>query len=269
MAKAANARSERKPDGDGRDSPLFVHSVEKALTFVAAFDAGHRQLTLSQLAKRVGTDMSTAQRFVYTLEKLGLLRRNRGTRLYEVAPQLLNLGYRYLQGNDIIERSTPTMLHLSKTTEAAVNLMVPDGVDTVYISRFHSRNLINPGIMIGARLPMFATASGLAILARMALDDVETVLAESKFIKLTDFTETDPGVIRDRLTDVRKKGYAVAYQETSLGDISVAAAILGVDGVPVAGLSISTSTMTMTLQVAEETYAPLVLAAASSLSQRR
>lgn len=90
---------------------------------------------------------------------------------------------------------------------------MPDGVDTVDISRFHSRNLINPGIMIGARLPMFATASGLAILARMAPDDVETVLAGSSFIKLTDFTETDPGLIRDRLTDVRKKGHAVAYQE--------------------------------------------------------
>lgn len=268
MAKASKGPVERKPDDEGRESPLFVHSVEKALLFIAAFDAGHRHLSLSQLAERAGTDLSTAQRFVYTLEKLGLLRRGHSTRLYEVAPRLLNLGYRYLQGNELIERATPTMLHLSKTTEATINLMVPDGVDTVYISRFQSRNLINPEIRIGARLPMFATAAGLAILARMAPEETERILANSDFTKLTNFMETSLSVVRKRLAEVSKKGYAVAYQQTSVGDISVAAAILGVDGVPIAGLSISTSTLTMSLQAAEETFAPLVMAAASSLSQR-
>ncbi|TXL81718.1 IclR family transcriptional regulator [Vineibacter terrae] len=268
MTKPTARRPKRGSRDEGRDSPLFVRSVEKAMTFIAAFDAGHRHLSLSQLAERVGTDMSTAQRFVYTLEKLGLLRKAAGTRLYEVAPQLLNLGHRYLVGNELIERATPTMLHLSKTTEATINLMVPDGVDIVYISRFHSRNLVNAEIMIGARLPMFATASGMAILARMPPEDAEQILASSNFTRLTNFTETRLEVIRKRLADIRKKGYAVAYQETSVGDISVASAILGADGAPVAGLGISTSTLTMSLQAAENAYAPLVMAAASSLSQR-
>lgn len=251
-----------------RESPLFVRSVEKALGLLATFDAGHRQLSLSQLAERAQTDLSTAQRFAFTLERLGLVRKDKATRLYELTPKMMTLGFRYLQGNETIERAMPMMLHLSKTTEAAVNLMVQDDTDIVYIHRLHSRHLINPEIMVGARLPMFATASGLVMMARMTDEEVEDILSRSTLKAYTAFTQTDPDAIRRRLDAVRETGYAVAHQETYLGDISVAAAILNGFGRPTAALTISTSTLVTTPQFVEENYATLVSAAAASLSQR-
>ena len=98
---------------------LILH-LEKAFGLLATFDAGHRAQSLSQLAERAQTDLSTAQRFAFTLERLGLIRKDRKTRLYELAPRMMTFGFRYLQGNDLIERAMPMMLHLSKTTEAAV-----------------------------------------------------------------------------------------------------------------------------------------------------
>jgi len=263
------AQRSGKSGAAGKESPLFVKSVEKALAFITAFDGAHRKLLLSQLAERIGTDLSTAQRFAFTLEQLGLLRKNAVTKQYEIGPQLLNLGYRYLHGHELIERATPIMLHLSKTTEANINLMVPNDRDTIYIARFQSRNFINTETMIGARLPMFATAAGLAMLAAMATDEADDILSRSDFQKITSFTEIDPAIVRTRLQHVRTRGYSIVHQETSLGDISVAAAILGTGGAPIAGLSISTSTMTMSVDEAEQTFAPLVMAAASSLSNRR
>ena len=251
-----------------RESPLFVRSVEKALGLLATFDANHRRQSLSQLATRAQTDLSTAQRFAYTLERLGLLRKDKTTRLYELAPKMMSFGFRYLQGNEIIERAMPMMLHLSKTTEAAVNLMVQDDTEMVYIHRLHSRHLINPEIMVGARLPMFATASGLAMMASMPQEEVDDILARSTLREYTSFTQTDRTVILTRLETIREKGYAVAYQETYLGDISIAAAIRDSHGSPVAAITISTSTLVTTLQDAEESYSSLVAAAAANLSQR-
>jgi DNA-binding IclR family transcriptional regulator len=262
------SETEEGGKAEKRDSPLFVRSVEKALGLLSTFDVSHRRQSLSQLAERAQTDLSTAQRFAYTLERLGLLRKDKATRLYELAPKMMNFGFRYLQGNDVIERAMPMMLHLSKTTEAAVNLMVQDDTDIVYIHRLHSRHLINPEIMVGARLPMFATASGLAMMANMPGDEVDGILARSTLREYTSFTQTDRGVIRARLETIREKGYAVAYQETYLGDISIAAAILDNRGGAVAALAISTSTLVTTLQDVEENYSSLVAAAAANLSQR-
>jgi DNA-binding IclR family transcriptional regulator len=270
MLKADTRKVKRKgADSSGKNSPLFVKSVEKALRFLTAFDAGHRQLLLTQIADRLETDLSTAQRFAFTLENLGLIKKDPATKLYEISPQILNLGYRYLHGNELIERATPIMLQLSKLTEANINLMVPDSLDTIYIARFQSRNFINSETMIGARLPMFSTAVGLSILSRMSDDQARSILSRSNFTKITQFTEIDPEVIYRRLARVREVGYAIVHQETSLSDISVAAAIIGADDAPIAGLSISASIMTMSLEEAEKAFAPLVTAAASSLSHRR
>jgi len=252
-----------------RGSPLFVRSVEKAMGLLSTFDAGHRRQSLSQLAERAQTDLSTAQRFAFTLERLGLLRKDKATRLYELAPRMMTFGFRYLQGNDIIERALPMMLHLSKTTEAAVNLMVQDDTDVMYIHRLHSRHLINPEIMVGARLPMFATASGLVLMAHMPAEHVDDILARSTLREYTSFTQTDPKAIRARLAKIRETGYAIAYQETYLGDISIAAAVLDGCGVPMAALAISTSTLITTPQLVEEGCASLVRAAAASISQHR
>ncbi|MBN9489757.1 MAG: IclR family transcriptional regulator [Alphaproteobacteria bacterium] len=259
-------KTKARPD---RSSPLFVRSVEKALSFVFAFDGNNRKLLLSQIAQIAQTDLSTAQRFTFSLEQLGILRKDPETRLYEIGPQLLNLGYRYLHGNELIERATPVMLQLSKTTETNISLMVREDIDTIYIGRFQSRNFINPEIMVGARLPLFATAGGLALLAQLNQDEVDEVFARSTFEKITSFTEIDPAKIRERLELVRERGYAVAHQETSIGDISVAAAIVDGDRSPIAALSISASAMTISIADAERQFAPLVMAAASSLSNRR
>lgn len=268
----ARKQANKAPDSGGgpeqRESPLFVRSVEKAFGLLSTFDAGHHRLSLSQLAERAQTDLSTAQRFAFTLERLGLLRKDKATRLYELAPKMMTLGFRYLRGNDIIERAMPMMLHLSKTTEAAVNLMVQDDTDIVYIHRLHSRHLINPEILIGARLPMFATASGLAMMAHMEEDEIDDILARSTLKEYTAFTQTDVATIRKRLIAIREVGYAVAHQETYVGDISVAAAILDGHGRPTAAIAISTSTLITTLQFVRDNYTGLVAAAAASLSHR-
>ncbi len=251
-----------------KDSPLFVRSVEKAMNLLMTFDAGNRRQSLSQLAERSQTDLSTAQRFAHTLESLGLLRKDKATRLYELTPRMMTLGFRYLQGSGLIERAMPMMLHLSKTTEAAVNLMVQDDVDIVFAHRLHNRHLVNPEIMVGAKLPMFATASGLAIMAHMSAEEVEDILSRSNMQQYTTFTQTDTNVIRKRIAAIRDIGYAVAHQETYLGDISIASAILDGRGLPIAALSISTSTLVTTLQAVEENFSPLVTAAAANISQK-
>jgi DNA-binding IclR family transcriptional regulator len=97
---------------------------------------------------------------------------------------------------------------------------------------------------------------------------VDDILDRSTLKPYTAFTQTNPAAIRQRLIIIQEKGYAMAHQETYLGDISVAAAILDGYGRPTATLAISTSTLVTTPQFVEENYAALVTAAAASLSQR-
>src|SRR5438874_1164794 len=49
----------------------FVQSLERGLAVIRAFDAEHRELALSEVARLTGLTRAAARRFLLTLVKLG------------------------------------------------------------------------------------------------------------------------------------------------------------------------------------------------------
>lgn len=117
-----------------RVDPLMVQSVEKAFRVLTAFDATHPRMSLMQLAETVGLDKSAAQRFTHTLTKLGYLRKDPETKLFELTVKTLDTGYHYIRANLLIERALPYLLHLSRTTEETINLTVRDNTEIVVVA---------------------------------------------------------------------------------------------------------------------------------------
>src|SRR5262245_50118964 len=144
---------------DARASPLFVGSTEKAFQVLHAFDGPDRQMPLSTIATRANLDRSATQRLVHTLETLGYLRRVHNSRNCALSSKLLQLGYNYLRGNELVAKAAPYLLEISKTVGETVNLHELDGPDVVFLLRFPGRHILNVDITVGTRLPAMLTAS--------------------------------------------------------------------------------------------------------------
>jgi DNA-binding IclR family transcriptional regulator len=268
MVKEARRGSGRSAARRGSES-LLVNSVDKALRVLRAFDGSRRRLNLSQIAEAAQLDLSAAQRFAYTLLQLGYLRKDSASRLYTLSPRTLEFGLHYLQSSELAARAMPYLLHLHQNCGETTNLTLLDGEDIVFVARFPSRNVFNVDVVVGTRLPAFCTAPGLAMLAQLAPGEAEAILRRSDLSAYTAHTVTDLRRILGRLETIRNDGFAVARQEVFLGDISVAAAILDADGRPEGAINLASSTARWTLGQARETYAPMVVAAAASASNRR
>ena len=212
-------------DNTGINSPLYVNSVEKSMRVLMAFDGQQRQLSLSQIAALTGFDLSTAQRFTYTLMTLGYLTKDDEVRKYELAPKVLNFAYHYLTSSDLVRRATPYLQQLSQETEETTNLTILDGADVVFVQRIVSRNVLNPNVVTGTRLPAYCTASGLAIMSTLDEAEVDDILDRSDLKMYTPFTIADRGQIKQRLAQFREQGYAHIREEYFLGDISTAAVV--------------------------------------------
>ena len=61
---------------DPAQSPLFNSSLEKGLAVIRSFSASHRHMNLPEIAEVTGMTKSAAQRFTFTLEALGYLRKD-------------------------------------------------------------------------------------------------------------------------------------------------------------------------------------------------
>ena len=263
-----NTRKKAAGNDKGR-SPLFVGSTEKAFQVLEAFNGPNRHMSMAEIVRGAGLDRSATQRLVYTLEKLGYLKRIPDTLVYGLTSKVLRLSYNYLRANDLIDKASPYLLDISRTLGETTNLQELDGHEIVFLARFHGRHLVHADFAVGSRLPAVFTASGTAILSRMDEAQRREVVQRTPLTAMTPFTELDPQKLLERIQAAAEKGFAVTMNQTVLGDISVAAPITDHRGAPVAAISISVPTTRWTLATAAAKLGPYVQVAATSISQSK
>jgi IclR family transcriptional regulator, pca regulon regulatory protein len=120
----------------------------------------------------------------------------------------------------------------------AASIAAIDGSEMVYLERLQLP-LGRLGITqrVGARVPVYCTAVGHAILAYLPVEERMQILNARERAKLTPNTPVSIAEIESRLQKVRENGYAVSDQDTVLGVRVIAAPIFDPDDRPWAAIS--------------------------------
>ena len=261
-------RAVQPPDQAGRkDDALMVNSVEKAFRVLSAFGRQHPTLNLSQVASETGMDVSAAQRFTHTLTRLGYLRKDTQTKRFELTAKTLDLGYHFVRSSRLLDRAMPYLMHLSKETEETVNLTVREETEIIFVSRFLSRHVLNTDVIIGTRMPAYATAPGIAMLSRLPESEAMAIIDASDRRAHTPSTTWEREALREKLRQSAAQGYATAFEEVYLGDASIAAVVVDHHGRPEAAVNIATSTSRYSHEEVVSRFSSLVIAAAHAISR--
>jgi DNA-binding IclR family transcriptional regulator len=125
---------------------------------------------------------------------------------------------------------------LHAATLATVHLAVRDGTEALYIDRLSGHASVPVVSTIGSRLPLHATGVGKVLLA-FAPQAVQVSVLEN-LARITPYTITQPGRLREQLRRVQTEGFAQTSEEMSLGACSVAVPVRTPDGLVVAALGI-------------------------------
>lgn len=247
--------------------PLMVSSVEKAFRVLDLFGPGRQTLSLSQIAELAGMDVSGAQRFTHTLQKLGYLAKDAETRRLSLTPKTLDFAGRFLRGHRLVNVAMPYLMHLSKETEETVNLTLLDGTEIIFVARFMSRHMLNTDVVIGTRMPAYCTAPGIAILSRLPRKDAVAILDRSDLVAHTEHTTWERDKLIAKIALSEKQGYATQFEEFFLGDGSIAAAIVDAQGRPQGAINLAAPCSRYSREEMVERFAPLVVAAAQTISR--
>ncbi|GAB7550417.1 IclR family transcriptional regulator [Cupriavidus sp. 8B] len=225
-------------------------------------------MNLAEIAAAAGISKSAAQRFAYTFERLGVLRKDPISKRFSLATRVLDLGCRYLQAHSLLERANPYLLDLNRASGETVNLAEPDGSNMVYIGRFPSpvRSIVH--MPIGRPLPMFCTSAGRAYLSGLPDTEVIRLLDGSPRPKYTEKTVTDLDELLAIVHGVREKGYALCVDEYYRGDIAIGVPLLNLHGEPVAAVNISVSTVHWTVEEALKQLVPQLLETANLITTK-
>ena len=212
------------PHASNNDSPLgrYVRILES----VAASQTG---LTLTEIAHESGLQAGTVHRLLRGLVNLELLRARPGSKRYLPGPRLKNLlhlsmGMEEYAGlaRSILDRlveefgETAHLARLNGEWAESVLMKQPQGSDRAFVQP-------------GRRLPLYAAASGKAILAFQNEGFISRYLARPR-MRYTEQTKVDDAEIRREMARVREEGMAVCKNELDAGVLSYGHAVPAGDG---------------------------------------
>ena len=219
----------------GNSASPGVSVTSRVLALLGAFDGAHRSLTLSQLAKRAGLPLATAHRLVAELAAGGaLVRLTSGE--YVIGRRMWDLGLLAPVQSGLRQVASPFLQDLYGATLATVHLAIRDDDKALYLDRVSGHASVPVVSQMGSRLPLHATGVGKVLLAHAPEEVQERVLAN--LTRVTAYTITQPGRMREQLESIRRDGFALTMEEMSLGACSVAVPIRAADGTVVGGLGI-------------------------------
>ena len=193
--------------------------TSRAFGLLDAFDSSSPRLTLSDIADRSGTPLTTAHRLLAELTDWGALVR-RGDGRYEVGRKLWDLGLLAPVQLELRQVAAPFLLDVHSTIRDTVHLAVRDGLSALYVDRISGRDSVPIVSQVGSRLPLHATGVGQVLLAAAPDDIVEQAL--HSLGAQTRHTVTDPARMRRELAEIRRRQYARTSEEMTMGAASLA-----------------------------------------------
>jgi IclR family pca regulon transcriptional regulator len=274
MSKNKSSHSEHIEGGGCEDAggdqaeKNLVRSLAKGFAVLRAFTAERPELTLSETARTAGLDNATAFRMLNTLVMLGLVARVPGTRRFRLTLACLDLGFNAIARSDMRTLARPLLRELVGERIEAASVGVLDGASVLYVERVQA-GIVRLGVdvRIGSRVPAYSSAIGHAILSALPRPQQVAVLEAAPRPNLTETTVTELDALLARLAAVQERGFAVSDQETVSGLRVLAAAVTDADGLPVAGLSVATPALAMSLDDFTAAASAPVVAAAAALSR--
>jgi IclR family pca regulon transcriptional regulator len=215
----------------------LITSLARGIDVIRAFGADKPALALVDVARITGLSPATARRCLRTLEVLGYV--GRRDKRFMLKPRVLELAASYLNSISIEELCRSHLQEVVTQTEDSSSLCVLDGDDIVYLAHVATKRLFRIEASVGARYPAYPTSMGRVLLAHLPPERLERYLNETRFVALTDRTETDPVRLRAHIEAAGRDDYAAVEDELAYGVVAIAVPVFDTQGVCVAAINCS------------------------------
>lgn len=217
-----------------------IQSVARALHILEAFSGQIKELSVTEISKRLALSKSTAFGLIHTLTENGYLEQNAENSKYRLGLKLLKLGNIVQMNNIVCQKARPYLEALVSEFEETAHLAIQRFSVVVYIDKIESDRTIYIHSHVGAENPMYCTGVGKCLLAFMSEEGRNRIYKGYGVLdRRTPKTITNLLDLEADLARVRERGYSLDDEEFGLGLFCVAAPVFDHAGQVVAAISLS------------------------------
>lgn len=240
----------------------MIGAVGRTLDVLELLHEKH-EATLSTVANELEMSKSTAYRHLQTLEGRGYLIEDEDG--FHLGLKFLDLGESTIRKYPAYRLAEAKVSELAAEVDERVQFMVEEHGRAVYVHQESGPHAVKANAYPGKRVPIHASAVGLAILAEFPEERVNEIIERHGLVKCTPKTITSREVLDRVLENTHERGYSLNDQGIIEGLRAVGAPVLGPDGQVIGGLSISGPLNRMRDDYLDEQLLSLLLGATNEL----
>lgn len=214
----------------------MVKSLEKALKILDCFSIEKPELGITEISQMMGLYKSNVFNIVSTFVSCGYLEQNPETGKYRIGLKIMSLSHilsTSMGFHSVVHRC---INELAKSIDEIVYFGIPNGENVMYMEGAYPEKCYNIRWVQGMTAPLVCTAIGKAMLAYMDESFIDRLL-QKPLQKYTDYTITDPDVLRAELLLTKQRGYSVDNMEHEYGIKCVGVPVFNHSGELVGALS--------------------------------
>ena len=245
-------------------SSLKVPALGKAVALLEAI-AREPGLRFTDIRERLGMPNSSTNHLISTMCELGLIKQKPAGG-YGLGLRLLELASIAKESNDLQRDAMPLLREFAHRVQLTCNLGVLERGEAVYIARVEGARDIIVKSHVGQRFAVNCSALGKCLIAWLAPEQLDIVIANLAFEKRMPKTITNAADLRLQLAEVRRRGWALDDEEQAPNTRCIAAPIRDRDSVVVAAISV-VGTLKQVEDGRVERLAAQVIDVASAISE--
>ncbi|CAH0343834.1 IclR family transcriptional regulator [Bacillus sp. CECT 9360] len=230
----------------------IIQSVERALKILDLFDERSRELTITEISKRMDLHKSTVHSLLKTLQSHRYILQNEENGKYMLGLKLFERGNFVVSNLDLRTVARKHLEMLSDTTNLTVHLVILDGQYGVYIDKVEGSGVTVVYSRIGRRVPIHTSAVGKSLVVDKSNDEIKKLMTGYQFTKLTEKSISSQEEFMLEVENVRRRGYSLDNEENEPGIVCVAVPVKDYSGKVIAAVSMSTPVAKATSEKLEE-----------------
>lgn len=211
-------------------------TVLKSMEIIQVF-FNEERLTLLQIMEKTNLPKTSAYRMAESLLELGFLEKDEHG-AYRLGLIFLTLGNLVAERLDVRSIALPYMQKLRKETGEAVNLVIRDGDEAVYVEKVDTQERVRVYTQIGRRAPLYGGACPRVLLSFIEKEEQERLIESFQMKQYAAGTLTDKQSLRKSIEVTKNQGWSVSHSELEDHSSAIAAPILNHKGEVVAGISL-------------------------------
>jgi DNA-binding IclR family transcriptional regulator len=211
-------------------------SVGKALQIL--IQLGEGPANLDQLAGALDVHKTTVLRLLRTLDEQHFVFRDASHR-YHLGARIHELSSRGLDQREVRGIAAPHLIAFNREHGRTTHLSELVGSEVVYIDKLESHDHVRMASRIGLRAPVHSTAAGKVLLADLPRNELEAIMAELSFPRITPNTIIDREAFLAELAAVSEQGWAHDREENEPSINCIGAPVRSASGRTVAAVSVS------------------------------